>query len=50
MELNSFICSRCNTEHVGGNVTLPPPGWSWHGSALICSDCNTAASFSEHTS
>lgn len=50
MELHTHICSRCNAEHVGGNATLPPPGWEWHGSALICGDCNTAASFMAHSS
>ena len=50
MELHTHICSRCNAEYNGGNATLIPDGWQWHGGKLICGDCNTAASFMAHSS
>lgn len=50
MDLFTHICSNCKTEYNSGNATLTPPGWQWHGSALICGDCITAASFMAHSS
>jgi hypothetical protein len=50
MEIHTHICTRCKAEYNGGNITLIPDGWQWHGGKLICGDCNTAASFMAHSS
>lgn len=36
---HTWTCSACSRQHVGVPA-LPPPDWEWHGSRLLCDDCN----------
>ncbi len=36
----SHICNTCKREGMG-SLALIPPHWKWHGSVLLCGDCDS---------